>query len=644
MRKRMRAIAAGFGLTIAMMLTVSMESRAQENHKDYSEEELYQAIDGIVRWKKDSLGQDMSENLMTDDYLRNVGNTQGDWYPLCLSRLGLPDDYAAYRAVVNETVTRKYQTEEKLDAVKATEWHRIALAYLACGGDPTDVGEQHINLIADGVYNRGETLELGAQGVNGVIWGLIALDSQRFAVPDAAFQTREDILLMLLESQLADGGFAFGGSSAEPDITAMALTALSPYYNSEETYTYTRKATGETVTRKVREAADEALACLSAMQADDGSFSDWGMENSESASQILMALSSLGIDAQKDERFVKNGVTVLDVLMGFRMSDGGFIHSRTYDEENPDADPEKSNTLAGEQALYALISYVRFREGLRNFYDLRPEMEEAVRSQIESVNEEIGALSGQTLSSDGEAVRRIFEEYKKIPVPERCYVRGYEKLAGGLEALGIENDSEFLAGAMELAESGRGTVTDIRNPRETLSTDAVFGEKEKEEAEAIPQEVTTEHKIAVLKAIYRIEQTGNEASFGELLNSLKEKREVIENREDEIASINEAICENISPSGEESVDGGILKSIMSRYEALSDYEKTQIENYEDVEKAAMQASNRTRALLLGTAVGSLVVLLSAVLLIRGRKRRKERRNRKMLDWENEEDEDDDRED
>ena len=203
--------------------------------------------DGIVAWKKADNGATADGFLLNDAFLALAGTTPGDWYPIGLSRLGVEDRYDAYLAVLRDQVEERYRQPGALSAAKATEWHRIALAVLAAGGDPTSFGTdgdgQPIDLIADGTYNRGWQTSLGRQGINGWIWGLIALDSMRYELPDDAFYTREDILLEILCRQLADGGFALSGTTADPDITAMAVQALAPYYNTETVYTYKRKWT-----------------------------------------------------------------------------------------------------------------------------------------------------------------------------------------------------------------------------------------------------------------------------------------------------------------------------------------------------------------------------------------------------------------
>ena len=63
-------------------------------------------------------------------------------------------------------------------------------------------------------------------------------------MPKGASETRQNIICEILKLQLDDGGFALDTSSSQNasdvDLTAMAVQALAPYYNSEETYEITR--------------------------------------------------------------------------------------------------------------------------------------------------------------------------------------------------------------------------------------------------------------------------------------------------------------------------------------------------------------------------------------------------------------------
>lgn len=332
---------------------------------------------GIIDWKKSDVDSSPDGYLLNDAFLALAGSTAGDWYPIGLSRLGKADNYAGYLAVLREFVEERYRQPGKLSAAKATEWHRITLSVLAAGGDPTAFGTDEngrpIDLIADGTYDRGKTTPLGRQGVNGWIWGLIALDTKRYAIPADASYTRDDILTEILSEQLSDGGWALSGSVSDPNLTAMAVQSLAPYYTDEKTYVYLRKSINTETKATVHKSVDEALACLSVMQLADGDFKSWGTQNVESTDQVIIALCCLGIDPLTDARFIKNGHTLLDGVLRYRQSDGGFAHSFAFDPENPNALPGQSDSMAGEQTLLAMAALWRQQNGMRTLYDFRPE-------------------------------------------------------------------------------------------------------------------------------------------------------------------------------------------------------------------------------------------------------------------------------
>ena len=63
------------------------------------------------------------------------------------------------------------------------------------------------------------------------------------------------------------------------------------------------------------------------MQKDNGAFATYdGTITSESISQVLVALTALGIDPNTDERFVKNGFSAVDALLDYAVDGGGFEH------------------------------------------------------------------------------------------------------------------------------------------------------------------------------------------------------------------------------------------------------------------------------------------------------------------------------
>ena len=190
---------------------------------------------------------------------------------------------------------------------------------------------------------------LRAQGTNGPIWALIALDCHGYDIPQCADgeeqTTREGLVAEILSYQCSDGGWALMGDESDVDMTAMALTSLAPY--QEET--------------DVSTAVDAALTYLSDAQQADGGFMSWGAANSESCAQVIVALTALGIDPAADSRFVKNGASPLDGLCAFACEGGGFRHS---DEQM------ESDGMATEQGFYALAAYDRFRQGQTRLFDM----------------------------------------------------------------------------------------------------------------------------------------------------------------------------------------------------------------------------------------------------------------------------------
>ena len=409
-------------LLLVLMCCPVLSARAADNG-GYSREDIAWYMDGIVSWCAGRLGvsEDAILSAQTAEYAAEGGL---DWYALYMYRAGYESDYAAYGSALEDAVSRKYQENGALDRVRASEWHRTGLAATACGGDAlafgTNAAGETINLVADGVYDRGKTEDLGAQGINGLTWGLLLLDSRGYAVPAGAADTRETILTRILSAQSAERGFSLSGEGVSADLTAMTLQALAPYQNSTHTFTVTDKATGTTVERTVSEAIELALGALSACQMENGGFGDDG-ESSESASQDIIALGALGIDPAADARFVKRGGSVLDALLRFARPDGGFAHTL---EKGADG----SNAMAGEQALGALTAYMRYKDGLHSLYDLRGEADTETAEAVRTLCGEIDALAAAGTEPDAATAAELQARYDAIPAGERRYVFNYTYL------------------------------------------------------------------------------------------------------------------------------------------------------------------------------------------------------------------------
>jgi hypothetical protein len=343
-----------------------------------SNRSINELIDGIIDWKKGDLKVSSGSSIFSAEFLKLAGTPMGDWYPFAMGRYGYRDDYSAYFSAVSDYVTQRYKEPNRLDATRATEWHRIALAVSAVGGDPTAIGEhdgEPINLIADGTYNREN---VGIQGINGWAWGLITLDSKGYGVPPDAIWTRDDFISKIIEQQRRDGGFALSPVSAasDPDTTALVIQALSPYINHEKRY-QAQAPSGignvnlPTVAKTVREVIDECLDRLSKLQGEDGDYAYFGTVNAESTAWVMLAVIAAGINPLSDSRFIKNGNTLLDGIMKYRSSDGGFARMNPSDPDNPAFVAGRSNSKTSEQVLYALVGLYRYQNNMNNLFDLR---------------------------------------------------------------------------------------------------------------------------------------------------------------------------------------------------------------------------------------------------------------------------------
>ena len=265
-----------------------------------------------------------------------VGSTGGEWMTIGLARSGRTVPAGYYDNVV-KFVRENADKNERLDRNKVTDNARVILALTAIGKDVTNVGGHNL---LKGLDNMAY---VQTQGINGPIFTLIALDSHNY--PTMGDVTREKLIQVILDAQLNDGGWDLSADKADPDMTAMAIQALAPYYKTNET---------------VKAAVDKALEALSALQRNDGGFGSWGTVNSESCAQVIVALTALGIDPTCDSRFVKNGKTPLDALAGFFVDGGGFKHV---------ADKGRDG-MATEQGYYALASYYRYLNGQTRLYDM----------------------------------------------------------------------------------------------------------------------------------------------------------------------------------------------------------------------------------------------------------------------------------
>ena len=296
-----------------------------------------------------ALGKVGDPYTTTGDYLEklgtpSVGSIGGEWMVIGLGRSDreIPNVADYYQSVV-DYVRENIDENQRLHKAKSTDNSRLILALTAIGRDVTDVDGHNLLL------GLNDLDFVKKQGNNGPIWALLALDSGNYPVPEGNV-TRQALIEEILRVQTSDGGWAISGDEADSDMTGMALQALAPYYKTN---------------LKVQQAVDQAIARLSEMQNDDGGFSTFGgsggkVATSESTSQVIVALTALGINPDTDERFVKNGHSAIDALLKYYVKGGGFKHVLDGQLDG----------MATEQAYYALTAYYRFLSDKTGLYDM----------------------------------------------------------------------------------------------------------------------------------------------------------------------------------------------------------------------------------------------------------------------------------
>lgn len=592
-------------LLLALLLVLAccpVPSAQAADGGGYTREDIAWYMDGIVSWCAGRLG--VSEDAMLSTQTAEYAAAGGlDWYTLYMYRAGYESDYAAYGSALEDAVSQKYQENGGLDRVRASEWHRTGLAAMACGGDAlafgTNAAGETINLVADGVYDRGKTEDLGAQGINGLTWGLLLLDSRGYSVPAGAADTRGTILTRILSAQSAERGFSLSGEGVSADLTAMTLQALAPYQNSTHVFTVTDKATETTVERTVSEAIELALGALSACQMENGGFGDDG-ESSESAAQVIIALCALGIDPATDARFVKRGGSVLDALLRFAKPDGGFAHTL---EKGADG----SNAMAGEQALGALTAYMRFKDGLHSLYDLRGEADAETAEAVRALREEIDALAAAGTEPDAAMAAELQARYDAIPAGERRYVFNYTYLLRWERALGMDIEEPFYDPAEEVPAAEK---LDVRTAGTAWSTR--FTAADAAVCAALPSPATLADADTVALLLDKLGDTDSAWR-----TALLEKETEIAAQRQEVAAINARIAGELFPAEKLGAgDRAALEEVIAEIEALPEANRAYVTGagglYAARERLDRTQTGRTVGII---AAAAAVIAAAAIVLI-----------------------------
>lgn len=303
---------------LILVSCLSVTSISAESYKN-SVDTVQSLIDGIVEYNQKSTGASDIQGWIDGTLTKNAG-VSSEWYVLTLAQYG-DYDFSDYEEKLLE-----YLSENKVQSASTKQ--KYALILSAVGST-----DSYISSVLDN--------SIGKQGVMSFIYGLHLLNNGYVS----GEYTADEVITSLTGLQCSDGGWSLTGQYGNVDVTAMAVQALAPHYSEKS---------------EVKNAVDSALALLSSRQLDDGDYSSYGVPNPESTVQVLVALSSLGIDFQSDARFVKNGNTLLCGIEKYLLSDGSFCHKEG-------GDPSESATV---QVFYGLLSYLRMKNSQTPLYIL----------------------------------------------------------------------------------------------------------------------------------------------------------------------------------------------------------------------------------------------------------------------------------
>ena len=324
-----------------------------------------------------------------------TGSIEGEWLMLGLARAEhtiTTDNRTTYLDAVRSYINARYRDGKLYDAgfktTVSTDNSRIILALTALGEDPQTfvTGKDLLKGYSDFDWVK-------KQGINGTIWALIALDSNQYEIPTGT-TTRDKLISDILDNRTTNGGWATSGDVADADMTAMAIQALAPYYSRAN----------------VKTAVNNALNRLSKTQNNETGayYNAYNELSAESTAQVIVALTSLGINPTKDDRFITNsGLTLLDGLMNFYNGSGEFKHTVNG----------QGNPMATEQSYYALVSYYRLLNEKSSLYDMSDNG--STPESVESVIEKIREIPDPVDEDSYEAIVTAREAYEKLTDSEK---------------------------------------------------------------------------------------------------------------------------------------------------------------------------------------------------------------------------------
>lgn len=565
---------------------------------DYGSNEINGTVNQLLSYQKSkNNGKVYSPDL--------VGTNAADWFAVGCARSGNSFNYEDYS---NEIINRV-----NLSTLSSAELNRISLSVSANGGNPRNFANS--NLITDGIYGHSPSND----GVNGWIWSLIAIDSREYSIPNNVPYSRDDIIVEIIRQQLDNGGFAQTGTTFDTSVTALAITALSPYINHEYTYSFTSKS-GNKTSKTVKNVIDESVAKLSEIQNSDGTFSP----SSVSTAHAIIALCSVGINPNTDLRFVKSGGSALDGLMKYRLNNGGFAYSSTA---------SGVDDYASSQALLALSAYKRLINHQRRVFDFSSEFSANSSSTIQNLNSMLSTFTSETITNAD--IHKLQELYNSLSSSERTYIYEYAKIAelsaavknsAATEKPKNSQDIKAMAKYTKVPSSESlsllaekalaGVKLQLEKAEERANNlDTVFTENDRKKLAEISNTFSTKYYYTVLNLINKAEKCEQTEEIETIKSQLYEQKKIIETLITEIEDINSEITKSFPSFDKVSVSKREkLQELNERIAVLDDYDKQKIKNYDEFNKTVEKINSIHTTIIISIVAVQLLVVVSAIVI------------------------------
>jgi len=317
--------------------------------------------------------QSRAEKLM-ENIAASYTENSTEWYVMDMGAYSaLNPDICVTGKAKQEYINSAVKSITKSDAAEA-DFAKAIINLKSIGIDPEKLYKVNSNKAISVVE-----MLLSLEEYNSSAWvapyTLIALNQGEYE----SEETENKIIDALLLNQTGEGCWNEWDDTIQ--TTANAISGLSFYYNTNE---------------KVKTAVDKALVYLSSAQKPDGSFDAYGYgADSNTQAMVVTALSAVGIDADKDDRFIKNGISVYDALMSYSLGDAtGFGYN----------DNITKNDYSTEQGFRALVAYSMFsqKQAPFNVYD------------FSALEKEPGRASSSGSSSGGGSSSRPSDDTIKV--------------------------------------------------------------------------------------------------------------------------------------------------------------------------------------------------------------------------------------